>query len=161
MDHFVFKQLRFVRQMLLKVVDGVTEEMAHQIPDGFRNSIHWNLGHIYVVFERFAFQYVGLPMQLPEGFKEQFENGTSPLTRPESVRVPSLEELKHLLAQQHERVQAALEHRLLKPIDPPYTTSAGMVLASAEQFLTFNLFHEGMHLNAIKQYKVLLSRVER
>ncbi|WP_314589880.1 DinB family protein [Paenibacillus terrigena] len=158
MSHFVFNQQRFVRQMLLKVVDGVSEEMANQVPDGFRNSIHWNIGHIYVVFERFAFQNIGLPMQLPEGFKEQFENGTSPLTRPESVRVPSLEELKQLLAQQNERVQAALEHRLQEPIDPPYTTSAGMVLASPEQFLTFNLFHEGMHLNAIRQYKVLLSQ---
>ncbi|WP_193726724.1 DinB family protein [Paenibacillus guangzhouensis] len=159
MEHYVFNQLRFVRQTLLTVVDGVTEETAHRVPDGFRNTIHWNLGHIYVVFERFAFQFIGLPMQLPEGFKEQFENGTSPLTRPESVSVPSLEELKSLLAQQNDRVQAALEHRLQEPIDPPYTTSAGMLLGSPEQFLTFNLYHEGMHLNAIKQYKAILSRV--
>jgi len=157
MEHYVFNQLRFVRQMLLKVVDDVTEETAHRVPEGFRNTIHWNLGHIYVVFERFALQYIGLPMQLPEGFKEQFEYGTSPLTRPDTVRVPSLEELKGLLAQQNERVQAALAHRLQEPIEPPYTTSAGMVLGSPEQFLTFNLYHEGMHLNAIKQYKTILS----
>ena len=30
-----------------------------------------------------------------------------------------------------------------------YTTSAGVTLASAEDALTFNLYHEGLHMGAI------------
>lgn len=137
-------------------MDGVTEETADRIPDGFRNTIRWQLGHVYVVLERFAFQYLGLPLHLPEGFKEQFEYGTTPLNRPNSVTVPTLQELENLLKDQQERIRDVLGHRLEEKIVPPYTTSAGMTLETPEQFLSFNLYHEGMHISVIKLYKILL-----
>jgi uncharacterized damage-inducible protein DinB len=158
MEHFLFTQMAFVRGQTLKLMDGVTEEIADRIPEGFRNSIRWNLGHIYVVLERFAFQYLGLPLHLPKGFKEQFEFGTSPLNNPVSVPVPTLQELETLLKEQQERIRDVLAHRLQEKIVPPYTTSSGMTLETPEQFLSFNLYHEGMHLNVIKLYKSLLSR---
>ncbi|MGG1516840.1 DinB family protein [Paenibacillus oryzisoli] len=158
MEHYLFKQLAFVRSQTLKLMEGVTEENADVIPEGFRNSIRWNLGHIYVVLERFAFQYIGLPQHLPRGFKEQFEYGTSPGNKTDSTPVPTLQELELLLKEQLERIRASLEHRLQEKIIPPYTTSAGMTLETPEQFLSFNLYHEGMHLSVIKLYKSLLSR---
>lgn len=158
MENFLFKQMAFVRGQTLKMLEGVTEDIADRIPEGFRNTIRWQLGHIYVVLERCAFQYLGLPLHLPTGFKEQFEYGTSPLNTPVSVLVPTLQELETLLKEQQERIQEALEHRLQEKIVPPYTTSAGMTLETPEQFLSFNLYHEGMHLSVIKLYKSLLSR---
>jgi hypothetical protein len=158
MEHFLFKQRDFVRGQTLKTMEGVTEEIADRIPEGFRNTIRWNLGHIYVVLERHAFQYMGLPQHLPEGFKEQFEYGTSPLNTPGSVPVPTLQELGFLLKEQEERIRKVLEHRLQEKIVPPYITSAGMALETPEQFLSFNLYHEGMHVSVIKLYKSLLSR---
>jgi hypothetical protein len=158
MEHFLFNQLALVRAQTLKIVEGITEETADRIPEGFRNSIRWQMGHIYVVLERFAFQYIGLPLHLPEGFKEQFEYGTSPLNAPISVPVPTLQELKTLLKDQLERIRDALGHRLQEKVIPPYTTSAGMTLETPEQFLSFNLYHEGMHISVIKLYKTLLSR---
>ncbi|RCX23729.1 DinB family protein [Fontibacillus phaseoli] len=157
MEHFLFNQLAFVRGQTLKLVEGVTEQLADRIPEGFRNTIRWNLGHIYVVCERFAFQHLNLPQHLPNGFKEQFENGTSPI-QPVSFPIPTLTELEILLKEQQERIRQALEHRLQEKIVPPYTTSAGMILETPEQFLSFNLYHEGMHLSIIKLYKKLLSR---
>jgi hypothetical protein len=158
MEHFLFKQLAFVRGQTIKTMEGVTEEIADQIPEGFRNTIRWNLGHIYVVLERFAFQYMGLPQHLPKGFKEQFEYGTSPSNKLVTIPVPTLQELEILLKEQQERIREALAHRLQEKIVPPYTTSAGMTLETPEQFLSFNLYHEGMHLSVIKLYKSLLSR---
>ncbi|MDU0202276.1 MULTISPECIES: DinB family protein [Paenibacillus] len=157
MEHFLFRQLAFVRNQVLQAVEGISEETADQIPNGFRNSIRWQLGHIYVVMERYAFQYMGLPQQLPEGFKEQFEYKTSPLTTPADIVVPTLSELKMLLKRQIERIQSELGDRLQDNVTP-YTTSAGMKLESLEQFLSFNLYHEGMHFSVIKIYKVLLSQ---
>ncbi|MDQ0875421.1 hypothetical protein QFZ77_004080 [Paenibacillus sp. V4I3] len=152
----MFKQLAFVRGQTLKLMDGVTEETADRIPDGFRNNIRWQLGHVYVVLERFAFQYLGLPLRLPDGFKEQFEYGTTPLNRLNSVAVPTLQELENLLKDQQERIRDVLGLRFQEKIDPPYTTSAGMTLETPEQFLSFNLYHEGMHISIIKLYKILL-----
>ncbi|QJD86135.1 DinB family protein [Cohnella herbarum] len=156
MEHFLFKQLAFVRGQTFKAMEGVSEEIADRIPEGFRNSIRWNLGHIYVVLERFAFLHANLPLLLPEGFKERFESGTSPLTSQVSFPAPSLQQLETLLKDQQERIREALAPRIHEQISPPYTTSAGMTLGSIDQFLSFNLYHEGMHLNAIKNYKRLL-----
>lgn len=156
MEHFLLDQLAFVRNQTLNLLEGVSEEMADRVPKGFNNTIRWNIGHIYVVVERFAFQYVGLPQNLPEGFKEQFENGTSPL-HTHKFRTPTLTELEDLLKAQQLRIQESLLDRLDEKIIPPYTTSAGMTLETPKQFLTFNLFHEGMHLSVIKLYKKLLS----
>ncbi|RAP73696.1 DinB family protein [Paenibacillus montanisoli] len=158
MEHFLFTQLKFVRSQTLKLMDGITEETADRIPDGFRNSIRWQLGHIYVVLERFAFQYIGLPLNRPDGFKELFEFGSSPLNWPEGAAVPTLEELKGLLASQLGRIEEALTVRLREKVPQPYTTSSGITLGSPEEFLSMNLYHEGMHLSVIKLYKVLLAR---
>ncbi|MFF2912710.1 DinB family protein [Paenibacillus sp. NPDC057934] len=157
MEHYVFYQSAYVRAQLLKSVEGLNEETALRIPQGFRNHILWHLGHIYTLNERFAFKNIGLPMHLPDGFVELFENGTSPLTTPASILLPSLEELKTFLQEQPQRIQRILEDRLQESIVPPYTTSGGMKLGSVEEFLSLNLYHEGQHLTAIKMYKTLLA----
>jgi len=158
MEHYLFNQLAYVRAQVLKVLEGVSEETADRIPDGFRNSIRWQLGHIYVVCERFAFQFVDAPLHMPDGFKPMFENGTSPLDALSSPpSLPGLQELKTLLSEQPERIRHTLGDRMQSPIVPPYTTSGGMTLGSPEQFLSFSLFHEGMHLSVIKLYKILLA----
>lgn len=156
MPHYLFDQLAKARSLTLKAMDGVTEEMADRIPEGFRNHIRWNLGHLYVVQERFAFQYVGLPLHMPDGFKEQFEYGTTPLSPPPGVTPPTLPELEALLRDQSQRIRDALVDRMQELVDPPYTTSAGFVLGSLEQLLSFNLYHEGMHVTVIRLYKKLL-----
>lgn len=157
MSHYLFDQLTTAREVTLRAIEGVTEEMADRIPDGFRNHIRWNLGHLYVVQERFAFQYVGLPLQLPDGFKEMFEYGTSPLNWPDNVTPPTLPELEALLRGQSQRIQDALRDRMHEVVVPPYTTSAGFVLRSAEQLLSFNFYHEGLHVSIIRMYKKLLA----
>ncbi|MCL6460208.1 MAG: DinB family protein, partial [Gorillibacterium sp.] len=123
-----------------------------------RNTIRWQLGHIYVVLERIAFQYIGLPLQLPDGFKEQFANGTSPLNGPYSFAAPTLQELETLLRDQTKRIQTALENRLQEKLASPFITSSGMSLETVEQLLSFSLYHEGMHFSVIKLYKTLLAR---
>ncbi|XEC94920.1 DinB family protein [Paenibacillus tarimensis] len=158
MESYLFKQMTFVRSQTLKLMGRVTEEAVDRVPAGFRNTIRWQFGHIYYVLERLTFQPIGLSPHLPQGFKEQFDNGTSPLNIPESVAVPSLQELEILLKDQVERVRAVLEHRLTERVSSPYTIPAGLTLETPEQFLSFNLFHEGMHLSVIKLYRTLLTK---
>lgn len=156
MEHYLFKQLAFVRSRLLTAAEGVTEEMADLIPQGYRNSIRWQLGHVYVVCERFAFQYIGIPLHMPDGFKGWFENGTSPLDSPNTIPYPSLQELKILLIDQQERIRESLKDRMHTKIVPSYTTSGGMTMETPEEFLSFDLYHEGLHTSVIKMYKKLL-----
>ncbi|WP_162356640.1 DinB family protein [Metabacillus mangrovi] len=156
MGHFVFEQMKFARAQVIRSMEDVSADIADIVPDGFRNSIRWNLGHLYVVLERFSFQYIGLPQIMPDGFKEHFEYGTSPL-HPSSAPLPSLNLLKTLLEEQPGRIEEKLLDRLQEPATP-YTTSQGMRLETPEQFLSFHLFHEGQHLNTIKLYKQMLAK---
>ncbi|MFE0507087.1 DinB family protein [Peribacillus butanolivorans] len=73
-----FKQLKFVREITIKYVANMNDETSLFIPVGFNNNIKWNLGHIYVVQERFAFDIIGEKMTMPNHFKELFSTGTKP-----------------------------------------------------------------------------------
>ncbi|NBD27078.1 DinB family protein [Paenibacillus glycinis] len=157
MDHYVFNQLEFVRSQTLKLAEGVSEEAADLVPDGFRNNIRWHLGHIYVVLERLAFKYDAMPLDMPSGWTERFESGSSPLEAPADIALPTLDELRDRLGSQIARLRRALEGNLQKPVASPYTTSAGMYLETPQHFLSFNLYHEAMHLSTIRAFKRLLS----
>ncbi len=155
MDASLFDQLDFARNQTLGRLKGVDERSADAIPPGFRNSIRWNAGHLYVVLERFAFRAIGLPLQLPEGFAEQYEYGTSPASLPASAQAATMEELIMLLQGQPDRVRAGLSGRMQESV-VPYTTSTGFTLSTPEQFIRLGLYHEGMHFGIIKSYRTLL-----
>jgi hypothetical protein len=155
METFIFKQLEFARNQTLKVLDGVTESTATRIPEKFRNHILWQGGHIYLVQERFAFSIHGFDAKLPEPFKALFAPGTTPLNWTETP--PALSEVTDMLRGQQERIQLALKGRIGEKAPSPYTTSTGMTLETIGEFLNFSLYHEGMHFNSIKHYKVLLN----
>lgn len=155
METFVFKQLEFARNQTLKALDGISESMAVRIPDKCRNHLLWQAGHIYLVQERLAFVVHGLDARLPEPFMALFAPGTTPLSWTEAP--PTLSEVTVLLGEQQRRIQQAFQNRLGEKAPSPYTTSSGMKLETTGELLNFTLYHEGMHITSIKQYKVLLN----
>lgn len=159
MDEYLFKQLEFVRNITLKAVEGITEDVADKIHVGFRNNIRWNLGHIYLVQERFAFQFLGMPLTMPANYNELFANGTSPLNWTEEP--PAWGDMIYLLSEQQGRIRASLEYRLNEKVEKPYTTSSGLTLETVRELLNFTLYHEGMHFSCIKMYKALSVYSER
>ncbi|MGO4499320.1 DinB family protein [Paenibacillus sp. 2RAB27] len=147
MESITLKQLDFIRQSTIKAVAGLSESTIDHIPEGFNNNIRWNLGHIYTVQEKFAFHFAGEPLQLPENFDRLFAKGTKPADWHE--KLPSLEELLVLLAEQPKRIQEVLQDRLDERVAKPFTTGSGLLLNTIGEFLNFTLYHEGMHFNTI------------
>lgn len=78
MTNFIINQLEFTRRQTLKYVKDINESMAEKIPTGLRNNIKWNLGHIYVIHEKFAFSLTNHQTTLPSKFNELFDPGTKP-----------------------------------------------------------------------------------
>lgn len=156
MSHFIFTQLDVIRKNTLKAVENITEEIADTIPEGFNNNIRWHLGHLYVVQEKFAFATLDLPMELPEEMITFFAPGTSPSNW--ETTPPSLAEIANLLGTQMERVKETLQNRLHEDVIHPFTTKSGLTLATVEQFLSFNLYHEGVHVSTIKAIKLINER---
>ncbi len=152
---FLLNQGEFVRSLTLKAVDGIDDSLLDRIPEGFRNHIRWQLGHIFVAQERLVIGAAGLPMQLPEHYGRLFPNGSTPLDwQPDES--PPIAELTALLREQPGRIRSSITDRLHEPVPKPYTTSSGLTLSTIGEFVSFTLYHEGMHVSMIKLYKKLL-----
>ncbi|PKR85313.1 DinB family protein [Heyndrickxia camelliae] len=155
MQHYLFDQLYFVRNNTLNELADVTELQSEVIPEGFNNNIKWNAGHIFFIQEKFSFHFAGEEMSISEEFSNLFCPGSIPEEGKENV--PTIEEIKKLLSKQVERVEKNFKHRLneISPIGG-YTTSKGLPLLRVEEFLSFCLYHEGMHFEKIKILKKMI-----
>ena len=69
-------------------------------PKGFNNTIHWHIGHILTIAEKFLFAG---NQQIPENYNELFGGGTRPSEWPEEV--PSVEVLLSQLKDQLQRIK--------------------------------------------------------
>ncbi|MCU6795527.1 DinB family protein [Paenibacillus sp. WQ 127069] len=148
MEQIVFNQLEFVRRLTIDAVEGISEKALDFIPEGFNNNVRWNLGHIYLVQERFAFHYAGEPVQLPDNYGRLFAKGTKPADWNEGP--PKLDILLEILAEQPKRIQVTLSNRFGEQVKEPLTTGSGLTLSTIGEFLNYTLYHEGMHFNAIR-----------
>jgi hypothetical protein len=148
MSHFLFDQLQFARQGTLRMIKDITESQADIIPEGFNNNIRWNLGHIYLVHALLAQD------RAPSGYGSLFKMGSKPAEW--TVQPPALPELLELLEAQPNQIQEQHLHRLNESITTPVTISSKLTLSTIEECLTFALYHEGGHQQAIKTLKKLI-----
>lgn len=142
----LFNQLESYRSEILSVVDAVSKEDAEKIPDGFKNNIRWNLGHIYLDQYLWIQALTKETADVPENFNKWFGYGTSPANFTEET--PSVTELKELLRKQPARIKETYGERLEEEF--PQTE---MGMHTIEQVLIRTIFHEGMHLQTILDLK--------
>jgi uncharacterized damage-inducible protein DinB len=153
MRKFLFNQLKVIRRNTLNAVKEVSEIQADSVPEGFNNNIRWNLGHVYLVQEKFAFGFIPEAMQIPGGFTELFGRDTRPSEW--KVQPPALLELIKLLEDQTNRIQEKLDNRLDEAVANPFNMPSGLTLKTIGEFLAFSMYHEGMHVQSIKMLKKL------
>lgn len=148
MRAYLFEHLAFVRTQTLNLVRNVPDDIAEMIPSGMNNHVKWNMGHVLFTLERFAFGVNGESMHLPEHYTELFRTGSKP--REISAAWPSMHELVELLAVQVDRIEHRYAMHLHDTVLSPYTNSKGLKLTRVEEFLSFCLYHEGMHFDKMK-----------
>lgn len=151
MKEFLFNQLRVIRNNTINAVKELSESQVDLIPKGFNNNIRWNLGHVYLVQERFAFGFAEEPMVMPDEFMDLFGRDTKPAEW--KVQPPTLPELIKLLEDQTVRIEAKLNNRLDEEVAKPFVMPSGLTLKRIGEFLTFSMYHEGMHVETIKMLK--------
>src|SRR5699024_12350492 len=91
-EQLLFDQMKLIRKMTLHEFKHVTEEQADVIPEGFRNNIRWNLGHIYVVQHALLQHYGGIELEMDERFQQYFSANITQYDW-EATR-PSLDKIK-------------------------------------------------------------------
>lgn len=150
----LFNQLEAYRSHLLAVLNDVTQEGTEVIPRGFRNNIHWNLGHIYLDQYLWIQALTKEKIKSIEDFEQWFGYGTSPSNF--TIDTPSFETLIPLLTHQPSVIKEIYGSRLEEEFTP-----TGMGMHTIEQVLIRTIFHEGMHLQTILDIKKSMSMDSR
>jgi len=148
----IFEQYDFCRESSIELLDSIaSEEQADVIPNGHRNSLRWNLGHILVAQEGVMY-YFGMnqPGDISKKIREAFEPGTSP--EDWSTSPLTLNEIRELLLEQQERMRRTFYGRLGEPAANVFEFKDKKLKIIGDLFI-FTIWHEGLHQGVIKGMK--------
>lgn len=149
MSELLFKQFEMTRGFFLRDLQDVTAEQASVQPEGFNNTIHWQVGHVLTVTEQFMLGYPRKTTHLPANYIELFGNGTRPADW--SGEIPSLEVLAGQLREQLGRIKEVPAELLDKKFEKPF-----LGLETVGELANMALFHESYHLGQIHSMKKLV-----
>jgi len=138
--------LKKSRELVLKNIEGLSHEQLLKIPEGFKNSILWNVTHLVVTQQLLQYKLSGLDCLVADETIESYKKGTFPPTEPMSVE--DFEEIKELLTGLPDTLAEDFEAGIFKEFKE-YSTSTGFTLHNIEEAIAFNNMHEGMHLGII------------
>lgn len=133
-----------------KILRGLLQETPRAklfgIPEGFNNSIWWNVGHVMVTQQLLVYRLSGLTVELDPYWLDHFSKGT----RPDGIDPGDerFEELNELLFSTIEKTEADLQSGRFDGFEE-YMTSTKVPLRSATDAIAFNVYHEGLHLGSI------------
>lgn len=139
--------LKKSRQLILKIIENLTIEQLNKIPTGFKNNIAWNVAHLVVTQQLLCYKLSGLDCLVSEEMIANFQKGTAPTY---TISETEFEIIK----EQFLKLPSTFEKDYSKGIFKSYTeykTSVDVTLNDIEDGVTFNLYHEGIHLGIILQ----------
>lgn len=149
MEKLLFNHLDTVRQVTEQMIERIPEELADEVPEGFKNNIRWNFGHIATIQEKLVIAALGESMQIPNKFLTYFDMGTKPADW--AGEPPSFAEIKEVLQGQKARIKEVLSGRLEEKLAVPFEIKGGPSYDTAAEALLFSTYHEGLHVEAIKR----------
>ncbi|WP_290792846.1 DinB family protein [Flavihumibacter sp. UBA7668] len=142
MSNTIFKAWKSSRKLYLTFFDKYSTEQLNYIAPGFSNNLIWNIGHIIVAQESLVYRGSGLPMSISEELINSYKPGTKP---EQPVSQEEVNKLKELLVSQVAKTEADFQLGVFQTYIERETVT-GFHLASIEDALEFNNFHEGLHL---------------
>ena len=147
-----FDILRKSRELVLKLINGLTLEQLHTVPEGFKNNIAWNVAHIVVTQQLLHYRMSGKDCLIPDELIDANRKGTVPNQK---FSQEEFDEILELLKALPNTLEEDYNEGIFSEY-AAYETSTGFVLDSFETAVTFNNFHEALHLGVIMSLKKLV-----
>ena len=147
-----FQVSKFNRTTLSYFLENLSLEQLFAIPKGHKNNIIWNIAHILVTEQLITYKLSGLEMPIDTKFVQLYGKGSTPSGE---ISKEEFEEVKEQLIPATKQLKIDYEKGLFKNFNE-YETSTGIVLKNIEDALTFNTFHEGIHLGVILSIKKIV-----
>lgn len=145
----ILDQFANIRHLLVQTADQIPPEKRTIIPAGFNNHILWNLGHVAVTEQLLVYGLSGLPKSIDDETIADFRKGSSPRNW---TKTYEWETIRTWLLEQPQALKADVEVGIFKTYKE-YKTSTGLVLQSASDAISYNLYHEGVHFGYILAMK--------
>lgn len=140
--------LEGIRKDVLDRIGGLTEAEAKRIPEGSRNSIHWNIGHLLHVHLAHWYTRRGKPVPVDYGWKTYFREGKSPGDY--DAATPSWSDLLALYREYSTGLAARFSELLAEPLTAPFVYM-GTRFETIDDDLRLLIFHEGEHYVIVKR----------
>jgi hypothetical protein len=154
MTEFVFKYIRKNRELFLNLVNSLSIDQLNKIPDGYRNNIAWNFGHIVVSTQSLCYVRSGIKPDLEIQFRAKYAKDS----KPESfISQQEIDELKKQLVSTINVIEEDLRNDVFKNITPYSTITYQHEMHSIEEILTCTLAHDSLHFGyALAQRKLVV-----
>jgi hypothetical protein len=140
------------RKIVSQFLENHTLEQLNKIPEGFKNNLIWNIAHIVVTQQLLVYKFSGLPMIVSEELVQKYMKGTKPEHNATNAEV---DEIRSLLLKTINQTKEDFDNKIFKSYQE-YPTSTGFTLKSAEDAMSFNNFHEGLHIGIMMSIRKFL-----
>lgn len=137
-----FETIIVSRKLTSQFLENYSLEQLNKIPEGFNNNIIWNIAHIVVTQQLLVYKLSGLPMMVSDELVEKYRKGTKPEG---DISQAELEEIKSLLFETINKTEEDYNAKVFKSYNE-LTTSLGFTIKDIEDALSFNNYHEALHV---------------
>ncbi|MDG1871841.1 MAG: DinB family protein [Flavobacterium sp.] len=136
---------RTSRLILSQILPNYTLAQLNKIPPGYSNNLIWNIAHVIVVQQMLVYGLSGLPMKISNEMVEKYKKGSKP---EQDATQEEVDDIQSLLLTTIDQTAIDIENDAFKTFKE-YPTSTGFTLKNAQDAMSFNNFHEGIHLGVI------------
>jgi len=133
------------RKIFYKILNHYTLNQLNKVPEGFNNSIFWNVAHCLVVQQRLMYLLSGNNIHIDQKWVSNYDKGTFPKT---PATTKDLDDVKTLLFSTLDSLDKDIKNSIFKKYSS-FTTTTNQLIDSFESAFTFILFHDGIHLGSI------------
>lgn len=140
------------RTIVSKFLENYTLDQLNKTPEGYSNNLIWNIAHIIVTQQLLVYKFSGLPMLVSDELVEKYKKGTKP---EQGATQAEVAEIKSLLFSTIEKTKEDFDNTIFKSYTE-YPTSTGFVIKNVDGAMSFNNFHEALHIGIMMSIRKFL-----
>lgn len=141
----LFETAIFTRHSLLRILKGKSYEKLVKIPEGFNNSLFWNIAHLLITQQLLFYKLSGKPLMIDPEMVAKYGKGS---IATEKVSEEDIEYVKDHLVSAMVKTREDFENGFFNQMET-YKTSTGIELRNIEDVISFSAFHDGIHLGIV------------
>lgn len=152
MDYPQIAIIRRFRLMLVELTDSLTLEQLNKVPDGFRNNIIWNIGHLLVTLPGIAYRPAGLPVIVDSLLWHSYKPESTPS---QDIDAETIRKIKELFLSTLDQFEQDLKDNKFTAYTP-WVTRLGTPINNFGDAMALITNHEGLHTGYIMALRKLV-----